>query len=527
MAGDCPLRSVVDQVQRNNDLIARLQEKAGALEDRLGDLSAVVFSRRDDQTPPHGTKRKREESHESPMKLGDETNGHNEHDAAGHLLHLAKTITEDLRQPTPNETIHLCRLAPLYIIATEPESDLELALERLNGVPFAVVPKQWRRLFEDATLHKVALDLKALSNQTQHKTKRLRLDSNATDDQNDWLSPLIIALDKASMLTGLPGRKGLFYSIFQQLCNLTDDEELKDIPESFDIDRPPALDSKGFIARANEPLTLEKFQTWLNASSKFNSSGMPLIIPGATELWAAATKLWQNPRSILKHMLGGRRMVPIEIGRSYTDDDWSQVVMPMREYMTKYLLPQKPDKVGYLAQYDLFDQVPTLKADITTPEYCYTEPPKPDAATLKTSGLSMAKPLDGALVNAWLGPKGTRTPLHTDPYHNILVQVVGYKYVRLYAPDQTPNLYPRGVDDNGINMENTSEIDVKFCRSKEIGGDIPDDVMREMKQKYPLFENAEYKEAILAPGECLYVPLGWWHYVESLSTSFSVSFWWN
>ena len=32
---------------------------------------------------------------------------------------------------------------------------------------------------------------------------------------------------------------------------------------------------------------------------------------------------------------------------------------------------------------------------------------------------------------------------------------------------------------------------------------------------------------VLQPGEMLYIPPRWWHYVKSLSVSFSVSFWWK
>ena len=41
------------------------------------------------------------------------------------------------------------------------------------------------------------------------------------------------------------------------------------------------------------------------------------------------------------------------------------------------------------------------------------------------------------------------------------------------------------------------------------------------------FETAEYVDMILEPGDMLYLPRGWWHYLRSLSTSISLAFHFN
>jgi lysine-specific demethylase 8 len=150
---------------------------------------------------------------------------------------------------------------------------------------------------------------------------------------------------------------------------------------------------------------------------------------------------------------------------------------------------QRPVQRGYLAQHALFDQLPALAADIATPDYC----------TLGAGEL--------VATNAWIGPAGTVTPLHTDPHHNLLAQVAGSKYVRLYSPQCGAALYAHA---EGL-VTNSSRVDL-------------DDVD---EGQFPLFGGAPWLECVLGPGDVLYIPPGWWHYVKALSVSCSVSFWWR
>ena len=166
-----------------------------------------------------------------------------------------------------------------------------------------------------------------------------------------------------------------------------------------------------------------------------------------------------------------------------------------------------------------------------------------------------------------------------------MLQVVGSKYIRLYKPCHSAQMYPHT---EGLH-QNTSQV---FELSRRTQHQLTADASWKVlsidsvdSTKFPLFGDAPYyecylqagqvrpefllhvcvlcvfvnisafgvglslmcvyswqccalkefgatKESLLALLSCrwcvqmLYIPPRWWHYVESVETSFSVSFWW-
>lgn len=462
----------------------------------------------------------------------------------------------------------------LDLLPSHPEALMRLARSKLYSWPYAKVSMCWRRLFTDASIvhaihviqNEVRMDSRSEmrshiingQNKTTVHTRGGSLMSLRYDNlRESCIQKVVNLLDMSIIMTGAEGRRDMIESIIEALRPCTEtcmtawrhEHESEEPPQKqpkFSAHCPRFIDTFPTIQTRTRSHPLIRYQIPLTKAPSFREfesyiqgNNGPLVIRCAMDHWPAmCERSWRSPSYLLEKTFGGRRLVPVEVGRSYTDDDWGQKVIRFKDFMDHYLLcnhpeptrgdpsfdkgkhdsqergssPAEPKETGYLAQHDLFAHIPSLRDDIAIPDYCFAEPSSPSKGG-ELDGKETQPKVSEPLLNAWFGPEGTVSPLHTDPYCNILCQVVGKKYIRLYSPDQTPRLYPKGVE-CGIDMSNTSELDVE--------GD-----QKRLNRGTPLFEEARYLETVLDEGECLYVPLGWWHYVRSLSISFSVSFWWN
>ncbi|KAJ6547023.1 hypothetical protein B0H19DRAFT_840806, partial [Mycena capillaripes] len=220
----------------------------------------------------------------------------------------------------------------------------------------------------------------------------------------------------------------------------------------------------------------------------------PFVLRGYARHWPALNERPWASTEYLRAVAGPGRVVPVEVGRDYRTDDWSQKIVGWEAFLASLDAEDGPPL--YLAQHSLLMQFPALRADIEIPDYVYADLPRPPGCPPPTNDEQL-------VINAWLGPKGTISPAHTDPYFNAYIQVAGCKTVWMAPPQCGAGMYAKG---------NTASVDVFAADQNE----------------YPLFGvhvAEECMTACLGPGDLLYMPVGWWHAMRGESCSFSVSMW--
>lgn len=99
----------------------------------------------------------------------------------------------------------------------------------------------------------------------------------------------------------------------------------------------------------------------------------------------------------------------------------------------------------------------------------------------------------------WMGPRGTATPMHRDLGNVYLAQIRGRKLVRMVPSRQLHLMY------NEVGYHSEADFDNLDFNA------------------FPLLKDAIVAETIISPGDLLFIPIGWWHYVKSLDETISVT----
>jgi hypothetical protein len=205
----------------------------------------------------------------------------------------------------------------------------------------------------------------------------------------------------------------------------------------------------------------------------------------------------------------------------------------------------EPPELSYARESRLLAQAPELQRDISTPDYVERSRPHLPNRT------GYAGP------SAWLGPAGTIAQLHWDPEHNMYCQVRGRKYVVVIAPDDGPYTYPNVFTVSALRTKpffrsHTTLLDrietiAHQYPARELAfrealhgsldeGDLSTlcdylldannchaDAETPNLTAYPLFGRARRFDALLSPGDLLFLPRMWFHYVRALDTSISIN----
>lgn len=102
----------------------------------------------------------------------------------------------------------------------------------------------------------------------------------------------------------------------------------------------------------------------------------------------------------------------------------------------------------------------------------------------------------------FFGGEGAKVALHydIDMSHVFLNQIHGRKRVLLFAPDQSRNLYHH-----------------PFTVASYVDLNHPD------YQRFPALALVKGYEVVLQPGETLFMPSGYWHYIEYTDGGYSIS----
>lgn len=227
---------------------------------------------------------------------------------------------------------------------------------------------------------------------------------------------------------------------------------------------------------------LPRFEEFLRDYYFQNKIG---IFSGAIAHWEAAK--WTIPDLVKK--VGYDSMVEVQAGREESDDyelykDRHKKNVKFGEFVNKITAENSSNDM-YMTAYNQPFKNPALK------------PLLKDFDNIGDGYFDMSKFAENAFL--WMGPKGVITPFHHDLTNNFFIQVVGKKIYHMIPAMQVPYMY----------------------NNKHVFSDVG--FKKLDPEKFPEFSNVNIIDIELEPGDCLFIPIGWWHHVEGLTENISLT----
>lgn len=230
----------------------------------------------------------------------------------------------------------------------------------------------------------------------------------------------------------------------------------------------------------------------------------PAVLRGLVAQWPAVKHAQTSAESIhryLRRLDSGATvdvlMMPPHVhGRLFYNDD-------MSGFNFSRIKASIGDVSDKLIRYAKFDNRPSLAAQSALIADCLP-------GFEKENGLPLLDP--SVQPRIWLGAAVT-TPAHFDESNNIACVVSGRRRFTLFPPEQIANLYigPLGHAPTGTPISLVSLANPDF-------------------ERFPRFRQAlaAARVAELEPGDAIYIPMLWWHHVESLGKyNMLVNYWWK
>ena len=150
-----------------------------------------------------------------------------------------------------------------------------------------------------------------------------------------------------------------------------------------------------------------------------------------------------------------------------------------------------------------------------------------------------------ATLNVWAGSKGVLATAHYDTVFNVYVHLIGEKTFRLLPPRNLPELFiggryhPHACQSRVFNLSEGCAVAFGFrlfpnLNHSEIENiTLQENALRGFSSLAPSCTNhcqSTWDGAVefaLTPGDVLFIPPFWVHEAETVTTSVSVSFWWD